>query len=437
MTTPHTHNSRRRQAQHVLLAVLLASLLAPALSMAQTAEDSSDPPVLAYYYIWFNTESWNRAKIDIPLLGMYSSDDEEIMRLHVQWAKASGIDGFIVSWKNTEVLSKRLAQLVEISREEHFKLTIIYEGLNFYRNPLPPDQISADFAYFIKTYGQDPVFDLFDKPVMIWSGTWKFNRTQIERVTTLYREHLLILASEKQPEAYEDIADLVDGNAYYWSSVDPATFPDYAGKLERMSKTIHEHGGLWIAPAAPGFDARHMGGKRAVLRHDGATLQTQFNTAMGSSPDAIGIISWNEFSESSNIEPSCLYGDRYLNVTAGLLGGMGTSVDIPCNKVALATAQAGAVTTPVAQVGAVTSSPVAEATPIANIVPRTTFDWDSSAPQGTVDPGDRIGTITLLGLIAGLMGFSVIQVTRRALREESVSNTALRNTTFPVRKHRH
>jgi hypothetical protein len=427
MSSRRTHGLICGPAQRLLvLAMVLVIVLTPTYSMAQTSTDSGDrPPVLAYYYIWFNTESWDRAKIDIPLLGAYSSDDKEVMRLHVQWAKASGIDGFIVSWKHTNSLSKRLAQLVEISREEHFKLAIIYEGLNFYRHPLPPEKVSDDFAYFANTYGNDPVFDLFDKPVMIWSGTWKFNRTQIERVTSLYRDHLLILASEKQPESYEQIADLVDGNAYYWSSVDPSTFPDYSGKLNRMSKAIHDHGGIWIAPAAPGFDARHMGGEKAVLRHDGATLQTQFQTAMGSDPDAIGIISWNEFSESSNIEPSCFYGDRYLNVTAGLLGGEGTSVDIPCDEVALATAQAGAVTTP----------PTTRATPIANIVPRSTvFDWDSSAPQGRSDTGARIGTITLLGLMVGLMGFSVIQVTRRALHEERESGTKLNAIVPPLRK---
>jgi hypothetical protein len=37
---------------------------------------------------------------------------------------------------------------------------------------------------------------------------------------------------------------------------------------------------------------------------------------MQSSPDAIGLISWNEFSENSHIEPSEKYGDRYLKVMA-------------------------------------------------------------------------------------------------------------------------
>ena len=36
-------------------------------------------PLLAYYYIWFDPGSWNRAKVDYPLLGRYSSDDKKVM----------------------------------------------------------------------------------------------------------------------------------------------------------------------------------------------------------------------------------------------------------------------------------------------------------------------------------------------------------------------
>ena len=36
--------------------------------------------------------------------------------------------------------------------------------------------------------------------------------------------------------------------------------------------------------------------------------------ALQSAPDAIGLISWNEFSENSHIEPSKKYGSQYLKV---------------------------------------------------------------------------------------------------------------------------
>jgi hypothetical protein len=137
-------------------------------------------------------------------------------------------------------------------------------------------------------------------------------------VTKTRRESLLILSSEKNVTGYQRVADLVDGNAYYWSSVNPETFPKYLEKLQGMAEAIHQRGGLWIAPAAPGFDARLVGGTSVVDRKDGGTLRTQINTALASSPDALGIISWNEFSENSHIEPSETYGSTYLNVLSGI-----------------------------------------------------------------------------------------------------------------------
>ena len=276
---------------------------------------STDPiPVLAYYYIWFDVKSWDRAKTDYPLLGRYSSDDVDVMRQHIQWAQAAGIDGFIVSWKSTEKLNRRLDQLVKLADEENFKLAIIYEGLDFERDPLPSEQIDADLIYFIDRYATHPVFDLFDKPMVIWSGSWKFSAQEIQSVAEPKRDHVLILASEKNVEGYQRLADLVDGNAYYWSSVNPATHPGYAEKLTAMGEAVHDKGGIWIAPAAAGFDARLIGGTTIVERQDGETLRIELDTAFQSAPDVIGLISWNEFSENSHIEPSHAFGNRYLQV---------------------------------------------------------------------------------------------------------------------------
>ena len=47
-------------------------------------------------------------------------------------------------------------------------------------------------------------------------------------------------------------------------------------------------------------------------------LERQLQAAIRSMPDAVGLISWNEFSENSHIEPSRTYGDRSLQVLAGL-----------------------------------------------------------------------------------------------------------------------
>jgi glycosyl hydrolase family 71 len=303
------------------LALVVACLLLPSPAAADSLATARKPvPVFAHYYIWFNPSSWNRAKTDYPLLGRYSSDDEKVMRQHIRWAKQAGIDGFIVSWKSTAVLNRRLAQLARLARAESFRLAITYQGLDFGRQPLPVSRVARDLDYLAKTYVGNRSFALFGKPLVIWSGTWRFSREEIASVTRPLKQRLLILASEKSVAGFERVADVVAGDAYYWSSVNPSTHRGYPEKLAAMSAAVHDHGGLWIAPAAPGFDARLVGGRSVVPRRGGETLRREMNTATSSSPDAIGLISWNEFSENSHIEPSQRHGVQYVKVLADLLG---------------------------------------------------------------------------------------------------------------------
>jgi hypothetical protein len=301
----------------IIPAVLLLSLI-PQRVVAQPSRPTEPVPTLAYYYIWFDTTSWRRAKLDLPLLGAYSSDDRQVMQQHVNWAKQAGIDGFIVSWKSTDKLNRRLKQLIEVANEEDFKLSIIYQGLDFERNPLPADKVAADLDYFMANFASDRAFSMFGKPVVIWSGIWKYDRDTVARITGPRRKQLLILASERNVDDYQRVAEIVDGDAYYWSSVDPDTFSGYEEKLSSMGQAVHAQHGLWIAPAAPGFNAKLIGGTRIVDRKDGATLQRQIDAATQSSPDVIGLISWNEFSENSHIEPSHSYQKRYIEVLANI-----------------------------------------------------------------------------------------------------------------------
>ncbi|MEA2429046.1 MAG: hypothetical protein QOF37_2674 [Thermoleophilaceae bacterium] len=314
-------DARRLPALSLALVVALALLLAPG---AQAAPRDGQAPMFAYYYIWYTPSSWNRAKKDYPLLGRYSSDERVVMRQHIREAKAAGIDGWFVSWKSTMPLNARLAKLIEVAKQEHFKLAIIYQGLDFERHPLPIDTVTADLNLFQRRFAKESPFKgVFEKPLVIWSGTWKFSRADIARVTSPRRNKLLMLSSEKNVAGITRLRGLTDGNAYYWSSVNPATYRGYPQKLQEMSAAVHADGGLWLAPAAAGFDARLIGGKTVVDRHNGATLRTEMDAATKSSPDAIGLISWNEFSENSQVEPSQRYGNKYLQVLADLRGAPG------------------------------------------------------------------------------------------------------------------
>jgi hypothetical protein len=310
----------RRPSLAATCALAALALGASAAAASGSVRAERPTPVLAYYYIWFAPSSWNRAKSDYPLLGRYSSDDVQVMRRHIEWAKAAGIAGFIVSWKSTPTLDRRLAKLVRIANDLDFKLEIIYQGLDFERRPLPVSKVVADLELFAKRYAHNRVFGLFGKPVVIWSGTRRNPRDAVARVAKAVRGKVLLLASEGSVGGYERIGDLVDGDAYYWSSVNPDTYPRYPEKLAALGEDVHSRNGLWIAPAAPGFDAQLVGGTTSVARDGGRTLRREFEAASASSPDAVGLISWNEFSENSHVEPSRHFGTRSLDVLADILG---------------------------------------------------------------------------------------------------------------------
>ena len=307
-----------------LAAVACATLLLGlGIVLPATAAPVSSPirnvPVFAYYYQWFTPGSWDRAKVDYPLAGRYSSDDVSIMTAHVAAAKAAGIDGFIVSWKSSATNDQRLESLIKVARAADFKLALIYQGLDFDREPLPVERVAADFDLFAQRYASDPVFDVRGRSLMIWSGTWRFSAADIERVTAPLRRSALVLATEKSPDDYRRVAGNFDGNAYYWSSVDPESNAGYPARLAAMAAAVHDTGGLWIAPFAPGFNAQLVGGARDVPRRDGATLRDEYNAAVSSSPDLLGLISWNEFSENTHVEPSQRYGNAALTTLTSLL----------------------------------------------------------------------------------------------------------------------
>lgn len=50
-------------------------------------------------------------------------------------------------------------------------------------------------------------------------------------------------------------------------------------------------------------------------------FRRQLDAAYAATPDAIGVISWNEFSENSHVEPSELHGTTALAVLADVAGG--------------------------------------------------------------------------------------------------------------------
>lgn len=298
-----------------------ASAAAPPASAASSA--GSGAPVFAYYYMWMTPSYWTRNKLDYPVRpfpGNYNSADPAVMNWQIQQAEAAGLTGFIVSWKNTATYRTILPVLESVANQDNFKLAMAYEGLDASKQPLPVSQVAADFRYFAATYASNPAwYRIGGKPLTIWEGTSSFAASDVSAVTGPVRSAMLVLNSANNVAEYQRLAPYTDGDAYYWSSVNPATNPGWGSKLDAMGATVHQDHKIWIAPFAPGFNATLIGGHIVVPRNDGSTLRTEYSAAAASSPDVMGLISWNEWTENTYIEPSVNFGYFYPKLLASLI----------------------------------------------------------------------------------------------------------------------
>ena len=278
-------------------------------SQAGTARASA--PVFAYFYQWFTPSSWNRAKQDYPLAGRYGSDDAHVLRAQVRQARSAGIDGFLTSWKQTPALDRRLGLLIRIARSEGLDLGVVYESLDFSRAPLPVATVVRDMTALVDRWGSSLRSSYYGRPVIIWTGTDDYSTADVRTVRAALGARAYLLASSHTVPGYERVAGLVDGEAYYWSSADPRS-PMTAAKLSAMSQAVHAHHGLWLAPATAGYDGRGLGGTRVISRDGGRTLVHSLEDAYATSPDGVAVISWNEWSENTYVEPGERYGQREL-----------------------------------------------------------------------------------------------------------------------------
>ena len=299
-----------------LIAVLLA-LGAGAARSAQPAASAPHLPILVYHYVWFDATQWSHDRADRPLKGHYSSDRESVMVKQMTEAKNHGIDGFIVGWNQNKTLDGRLAKMIEAARTTGFKLAVAYQSLNVNRSPRSVATVHAAFCYLAPVMAAHPgVFDIpgLGTNIVSWEGTWAYSRAHIKTITSGVAG-LTILCSEKQIADYKAKADLFDGDAYYWSSANALTQGrSVRSKLISFGQAVHAHAGLWLCPAAPGYNACQIGGRLVVPRRGGREFAAYLNIAAHAGPDAIAVISWNEFSENTYVEPSVVCGSRALNV---------------------------------------------------------------------------------------------------------------------------
>jgi hypothetical protein len=83
---------------------------------------------------------------------------------------------------------------------------------------------------------------------------------------------------------------------------------------------VRNDGKAWFAPFIAGYNKQLLGGS-CVPRNGTDTLTRIWDLNGATHPDGWFGISWNELVENTYLEPSRLYGSRYLDALSALIHG--------------------------------------------------------------------------------------------------------------------
>jgi hypothetical protein len=280
-------------------------LPAPVIGMASMPQ-AHGSEVIAFYYPWWgnpqfdgqwfhwdqrgNTPPDGIASNYYPVRGPYSSADPAVLDAQFAEIASAGIDEVVVSWWGVDSFEdKHLGAVANAAAAHGVRVGIHME-------PYPnraPGYVQSDFAYlkargfsdfwvyFANNMPGDQLRSVIDSagPVRVWASS-----NDIASVETGAFEDWAAAAHFTGIYTYDP---------YYFNAVD---FPGICGAA-RMR-------GLLCAPGvAPGFvGSRATAITRVKSRNNGETYDERWLGAINGGADTIGVVTYNEWHEGSQIE---------------------------------------------------------------------------------------------------------------------------------------
>lgn len=306
----------------VLLVTVGGWIMADRAQAAPVTQSSSDPLVLAFYYTWFDENTWTYDRLsDLPA-EPYVSRDRGVMGRHIDQAKAAGIDAFLVAWYGPgggNQTEPNLTALLEEAATRNFKIGILFEtdspflgGTGAVTGALQHAlSVHAGQPAFLRVEGRPVIF--FWRPTLFGVDAWRTIRSQADP------GYGSIWISEGVNTAYLAV---FDGHHLYSNTWNPpadltATNQKFASQVAaaRDQHGVHK---FWVATVMPGYnDVRiRPGSGFARDREGGAYFERAWQAAMASNPNWVVINSFNEWPEGTYIEPSQSFGGHFLELSA-------------------------------------------------------------------------------------------------------------------------
>jgi hypothetical protein len=319
------------------------------------------------YYLWYRPDlsNWKDGHKYTSLLGEYRSDDSIVHSKHIDWATGYGIDVFLVSWdgynsnEDIQYFNNNLKLLFRNELSKDIKIAILYEGLKFkttgntqkpwerdISDPHNLEILLSDFKYLADNYFNDEnYFRIEGKPVVYIYGSATYINTKdaLEKLQEIMREKIgkeVFLISdhvtphffpgqkpewEREARSFEGITSWLGG----YSPSGEYLGGSYEVQIDKMYsewfKWTLENKKLHMPSTTPEFDNRYVKwGNPASLplerSPENFRKRLEIILKYTNYPRVIFLGTWNDFFESTTLEPTREYEFTYLKIIREIIG---------------------------------------------------------------------------------------------------------------------
>jgi hypothetical protein len=267
-----------------------------------------------------------------PLTGPYDSSDPALLEYQVLLMKLSGIDGVIVDWYGSEnfwdygLLNDSTRALFEYIKKAGLLFSICYEDQTI-RHMIDNKHIAQENAranaqkemLYLQDnwFREDAYLRAFERPVLFVFGPQYF------KAASDWETLFSVLNAKPVFITEDNTLPPVTTSSYpwppMWASRDgiltEKALNDYLTSFYKKAANRD----FWVASAFPGFkdiykEAGVSDGYGFLDAREGETFKSTMQLALDNSPDVIQLVTWNDYGEGTNIEPTEEYGYMYLEM---------------------------------------------------------------------------------------------------------------------------
>ncbi len=349
-----TRVSIARLAVVGVMAQVLAGASGGASAAPAARSNSTIPPVYVHYMAWFQANPtahkwgwhWTMGHYDPsvqtdglpqiashyhPQIGPYDSGARALIMYQIMLMKMTGIQGVIIDWYGKDNLydyasiNRNVSTLVPLLQQAGLKFALCYEDHTI------PQEIKAGLfpagaaihhvqqlmSWLQSNYFKSSAYIKYDgRPLLLSFGTPYFDNAEWNEIFSVL----------KTPPVYVTESDRREPTAASGGFDWPIPAGGTAAALEQQKSFLarSRHWPIAIAAAFPGFNDIYAqaGVGRSwghIAEDNGSTLKHTLDRALHSGATAVQVVTWNDWGEGTQIEPSIEQGTRDLKIIRAAL----------------------------------------------------------------------------------------------------------------------